>query len=168
MSPTKLTINSGTGIVSLGGSLGENKELASLNITSSSTQVNGSSLNTSGNQTYSSGLTVNNSSTTNDLTFEASGITVNGAITAYGEDITISANISSTLSGADVSFYAKNNINTATGTLSVQSSGGDILLNSNTDGNGGAINLDRATVESNGGNIKVSGRFRWKWVCPRY
>ncbi|MCI5053551.1 MAG: autotransporter-associated beta strand repeat-containing protein [Pelagibacteraceae bacterium] len=99
-----------------------------------------------------SSLTVTSGSFSN-----SGNIYSDGAISVTSSDgISLNSDIKSS-TASNISFYAANNINTDTTGLTIESAGGDILFNSNTDGNGGAINLDRATVKSNGGDISLVG-----------
>lgn len=105
------------------------------------TGVNGINLGSSGN---SSDVTIN------------SPITITGSITVYGGTVWLNGNIISSTS-SDVAIYATNNVNTNSANVTIQSSGGNILLNSNVDDNGGSINLDRTTILSGGGDITLTG-----------
>jgi len=93
-----VTINSGTGTVTIEGSVGLSKELASLNITSSATSINGAGIITTGTQTYSSSLTVNNNSSATQVLLKAggTGITSTGNQNIYGGTITVETNLTST------------------------------------------------------------------------
>lgn len=89
-----LTIEAGTGLVTIDGSVGANKALASLTVTSPTTQVNGQWLKTSGLQSYSNDLNVNASSSKPAFTISAGNTaTAGGDIAIYGNGITLDANL---------------------------------------------------------------------------
>ena len=102
-----------------------------------------SNLSLSGNET---GLTIGKSTNTSKVLVE-NDIDISGPISIYGGDITVSANISSTLSGADILFKASENI-TVAASKSISTNGGDISLWANSDGElltGGYITLNNTT-----------------------
>lgn len=99
-----VVINAGTGAVQIKGGVGTAKALTSLNVTASGTTVTGNGLITTGPQTYSTSLTVNDSNDVQAVNLQAGaeGITVGGAMTVYGgafEAIQINTDITSTASG---------------------------------------------------------------------
>jgi len=90
-----VVINAGTGSVQVSGGVGTSKALASLNVTSSSTTVQGNGLITTGAQNYSSSLTVNNSASTVDvrLTAGGAGISTAGDLIVNGKNISVNASL---------------------------------------------------------------------------
>ncbi|WP_298947697.1 MBG domain-containing protein [uncultured Polaribacter sp.] len=113
------------------------------------------------NLTYSSdvsGLTIGHSSNTGNITV-GSATEIAGPISIYGGDITVSANISSTLSGADVLLKASEDISLAIN-KSISTNAGNLLLWSNSDGstdNGSILLRDGSFVNTNGGHLWMGG-----------
>ena len=164
LSPSKLTLNAGSGSVIINGAVGASKSLSSLDVTSSSTQVNGSAIITTGAQNYSSSLTVNSSSSNPmpDVTLQGTGLTAHGPITVYGGNINVNTNLTSTAANQDILLKGVNKITQAASTT-IQTNTGDITLWSNT-GNvtsgAGDFGIDLqsgSTINSSGGNITLGG-----------
>ncbi|MCA9473625.1 MAG: filamentous hemagglutinin N-terminal domain-containing protein, partial [Nitrospira sp.] len=124
---TKVTIDAGaTGTVTSGG-IGGTDALTSLDVTSNGVTINGSSLVTTGTQTYDSGLDVN--STT--------GLLVNGTTVTTGGDLDFSA---TNLIDVDASLVVPGAITMNGGTVDIsgtitQSATGDVWLHGSADGN---------------------------------
>lgn len=164
LSPSKLTLNAGSGSVIINGAVGASKALSSLDVTSSSTQVNGSAIITTGAQNYSSSLTVNTSSSNPmpDVTLQGTGLTANGAITVYGGNINVNTNLTSTALNQDILLKGVNKITQAASTT-IQTNSGDITLWSNTGnvtsgvGDFGIDLQSGTTINSSGGNITLGG-----------
>ncbi|AJR05027.1 fibronectin type III domain-containing protein [Siansivirga zeaxanthinifaciens] len=102
------------------------------------------------------GLTLGKVGNTANINHDTNAITAAGPVSIYGGILNINSNITSS-TASDISLYAANNVNMYTPLVTLSTAGGNILLNSNTDDNGGAINLDRVTLASNGGNISLVG-----------
>ncbi len=101
---SSVLINAGTGSVQILGGVGTAKALSTLSVTSSGTTVKGNGLITTGAQTYSSSLTVNDSNYVQAVNLQAGagGMTVGGAMTVYGgafEAIQLNTDITSTATG---------------------------------------------------------------------
>lgn len=112
------------------------KLLSSLDITSSSTQVNGSAIITTGAQNYSSNLTVNSSSSNPmpDVTLQGTGLTAHGPITVYGgSNIYLNSNITTT----DDLWLSATSINAGGSERTVQAGSGDVRITANSVANGG-------------------------------
>ncbi|MDP1654516.1 MAG: YDG domain-containing protein [Hylemonella sp.] len=157
LAASPVTINAGTGALAIQGGVGSSKALASLNVTSSSTTVNGNGLVTTGTQAYSSALTVNAGS--NNLLLQASTITAGGALSAAGANINLNANLSSTASGAGILLKGSGSI-TQAASKSVSSKGGAITYWADSDGvNGGYVwfNAGSSVDTTTAANIVVSG-----------
>lgn len=105
------------------------------------------------------GLTIGKTTNNTSLTF-GTATTISGPITAYGGDITINENLNTTTGGAlgDVMLKGTGNISLAS-TKNITTSGGDVTLWSDGDGNGsGYIRLlSSGSITSNGGNIFLGG-----------
>ncbi|WP_392345694.1 autotransporter-associated beta strand repeat-containing protein [uncultured Polaribacter sp.] len=111
---------------------------------------------------YATSLTIGTASNTSNITISSDQV-VAGPISIYGEDITVSANISSTLSEADVLLKASGNIAVAAN-KSISTNGGDVTLWSDSDASGNASTaggtialLDASTITSNAGDIVLGG-----------
>lgn len=81
-----LTINAGSGNVSINGGVGGNKALAPLNVTAAATMVNGNALNTSGAQSYSGTLTASNNG---NLAIGATSVSAGSDITLTADTLTL-------------------------------------------------------------------------------
>ncbi len=109
-----------------------------------------------------SGLTLGKSGNTANITL-GSATTIAGPITVQGGDITLAANLASTLTGADILLKASGSIVQNAG-VDVTTNGGDVTYWSDSDGNNaGAIHLaagssgNRTTVTTSGGHIGMGG-----------
>ena len=92
--PSALTINAGAGAVSVSGSIGANKALSSLSVTSGSTAtVTGSSITTTGAQSFSDGLSVTSSGS---LSISGSSVTVAKSVALSGTTVSLNANLATT------------------------------------------------------------------------
>ncbi|MDB4635617.1 autotransporter-associated beta strand repeat-containing protein, partial [Flavobacteriaceae bacterium] len=96
----------------------------------------------------------------NNITLSG-GHQVAGPISIYGGDITVSGNITSILSGADVLLKAAGDISLESGN-EIATKGGDLILwaNSDNDGNAGAVLLRRNST-INTGSSSVEGGNLW-------
>ena len=114
------------------------------------------------------GLTIGTASNTADITI-ATDIEIAGPISVYGGDITVSGNITSTLSGADVLLKASKDISLAEN-KSIGTNTGNLILWSNSDGeneNGSILLRDGSSVNTNGGHLWMgggSGSINWNDV----
>ena len=158
--PSPLNINAGTGALLIQGGVGSSKALASLNVTSGSTTVNGNGLITTAAQTYSSPLTV---TSTADLQVTATTLSAAGPISLSGANVNLNANLTSTGSGAGISVLASGNI-VLTNDLTFTTNDGNVLFASDTDGSGGGNfhSNGSLTVNTTGagvgvGNITIGG-----------
>jgi hypothetical protein len=178
LAASPLTINAGTGTVSIAGAVGAAKALASLTVNAGSIAVNGTALITNGAQTYNNALTINSSgdfhlsssslSITNSnqaLSLTATGnvtldgpSSVPGPISIYGGTINLNANLASTASGAEILLKSSGNIAQAAST-STTSNGGNIVYwsDSNVVGNGSIALSSGDTLTSNGGMLVLAG-----------
>ncbi|MBX3668250.1 MAG: filamentous hemagglutinin N-terminal domain-containing protein, partial [Rhodocyclaceae bacterium] len=159
LAPSRLTLDAGTGSVAINGAIGASKALSSLDIVSSSTQVNGSALITTGAQSYSSGLTVNSSSTNPmpSVTIQGTGVSVGGALAVYGSDISINAPLTMTgANPAEFDFNASRHISLANGKdISSSSAALNILFHADTDNSGDGINIIGGSISNtHGGWVK--------------
>jgi autotransporter-associated beta strand protein len=111
------------------------------------------------------GLTLGKSGNLANITF-ASATSIAGPITAYGGQINVSANLSSTLSGADIILQGSKIVH-APG-ITVQTTAGDITYTAtNTPWTAdaeqsilvGTLAGSNATMDAQGGNISLSGTF---------
>jgi hypothetical protein len=149
LAASPLTINAGSGNVILGGAVGSNKALASLNITAGTTAINGGNVTTEGLQTYTSNVTLGAAATTlvqttanTDFTFQNNKSFTN----AVGGNATLLVKTT-----GDILMTKSSSITSSAGTLG-------ITFNSDSDGtDGGGIALFGATLNSNGGNITFGG-----------
>ena len=120
------------------------------------------------NSQIMSGLTIGKPGNTSNITHNTDDISVNGSISVYGGDITVSANLSSTFSGSDVLLKASGNIATSA-SKNITTNNGDIVFWSDSDNNGSGniiigdsntfntINGNTDNELSGGGNIILSG-----------
>ena len=109
-----------------------------------------------------SGLTIGKTTNSANVTF-ANATTIAGPITAYGGDISVSQNFTSTLSGADILLQATGAINLASN-KTIQTSEGDVTLFATSGGtassSSSAIYLNsNSQILSNGGNITLGGGY---------
>jgi filamentous hemagglutinin family protein len=154
LAASPVTINAGTGALTIQGGAGTSKALASLNVTASSTTVNGNGLVTTGAQTYSSALTANAGS--NNLLLQGTTITAVGAVNATGADISLNANLTSTLSGAAILAKASGSI-TQAASMAVSTTGGNVTYWADSDNNGSGNILLSAGTSTNNTSITTSG-----------
>ncbi|MEY3199661.1 MAG: hypothetical protein RJA13_1619, partial [Bacteroidota bacterium] len=114
-----------------------------------------------------SGLTIGKLDNTANVTHQTTAITAAGPITAYGGEITVSQNLTSTLSGADILLQATGAISLAADKV-IQTNVGDITFRANASGTAvpvssstiGAITLaNGSSLLSTGGNITLGGNF---------
>ena len=111
------------------------------------------------------GLTIGKASNLANITF-ASATSIAGPITAYGGQINVNANLSSTLSGADILLQGSKIVHSPG--ITVLTTAGDITYNAtNTPWAAvaeqsvlvGALAGSNATIDAQGGNISLSGTF---------
>lgn len=136
LAPTTLTINAGSGTVTIDGGVGSSKALASFTVNAASTTINGSALVTTGAQSYDNALTVNSSG---NLNIAASTLTI------------INAN-------QNLLFKAAGNIIQAADT-SLSTNGGNIIYWADSDhSDQGYVALHAGdNLVSNGGKIVLAG-----------
>jgi hypothetical protein len=107
-----------------------------------------------------SGLTIGKPGNISNITHNTDDITVAGPVTFYGEDITVSANLSSTLSEADILIKASENI-TFSNNKSILTNGGDVIFWSDSDENdNGYIQYGGSggqNIITNGGDVIMGG-----------
>ena len=104
------------------------------------------------------GLTLGKSTNTANITFGAA-TSIAGPITAYGGNITINQNLTSTASGEDILLKASGDIVLNTG-RTITTSAGDVLLWANSDGetSNGGVFLDAASsIATTGGHVWIGG-----------
>ncbi|MEX0448647.1 YDG domain-containing protein [Spiribacter sp. 221] len=161
-----VTIDAGTGAVTIGGGIGTSKALASLDVTAADTAVNGNGIVTTGAQTYSSGLTVNSAGSTTGVRLEAGsgGMDVEGPVEVYGGNINVAGSLdTSSVSGADGDVLLKSagDISLAAG-KSIDTSGGNVVLWANSDDQStdGSIALRNGSSITTGSN-SVAGGVVW-------
>jgi autotransporter-associated beta strand protein len=114
------------------------------------------------NGTGISGDSPYTSANTADITLGAA-ISIAGPITTYGGDITVSQNLSSTLSGADILLQAAGSINLSA-SMTIQTAGGDVTFDAAAGGiassASSAIYLNISSqILTNGGNITLGGGY---------
>jgi hypothetical protein len=106
-----------------------------------------------------SGFTWGKSSNVADLTV-ASPFSIAGPISLYGGNISLNANVSSSLANAALLFKASGNVTQASN-VALSSNGGDITLWANSDGDTthyGGITLNTgASISSQNGNVTLGG-----------
>ncbi|MBP9848812.1 MAG: autotransporter-associated beta strand repeat-containing protein, partial [Flavobacterium sp.] len=112
-----------------------------------------------------SSLTIGKPSNTASLTL-GSAVSVEGSISIYGGDISVSDDITST-AGGDITLLASNGFYTS-GSASIQrdinTSGGNILIEADSDANGtGVLDLDYMVLNPGSGNTIVRGE-TYSWV----
>ena len=162
LAPSKLTLNAGSGAVTVGGAIGANKALASLNVTASSTTVNGAAVITTGAQTYNNALTV---TSTGHLEIAASSLAITNAnqnltLTAGGGDLTIKTPLSvkgASGGNSDVTLKASRHISVQDGANIIDSSGGAINLTfwADSDNSGdGLTAFSASTIDTRGGALQ--------------
>ncbi len=122
LAPTSLTINAGSGSVSLGGAVGTSKALAALSVTGGSgININGGAINTTGIQTFNSpvllGAHTNVSTIQNNIVF---GSTVDSNSAANKWNLTATITPSNVYHWVDWTSW-NNATKTATGTITVGS-----------------------------------------------
>ena len=178
LAASPLTINTGTGTVTIAGDVGAAKALASLAVNAGSIAVSGTALITNGAQTYNNALTINSSgafhlsdsslSITNSnqaLSLTATGnvtldgpSSVAGPISIYGGNITIDsgATLASTAANQGILLKATGGI---TDGANLTTNGGDITLWANSAGasTGGIQVSNGVTLSSSGGAITLGG-----------
>jgi filamentous hemagglutinin family protein len=125
-----VAINAGTGDVTINGGVGNTKALSSLAVTSASTTVNGTSLVTTGGQTYSGSLTVNNASSTSPVTLQGAGITA-GEVAVYGGTIKVNSNITTSANNGNILLQGQTSIESDSPTRALTSGSGNITLLTN-------------------------------------
>lgn len=76
LTPTALTVDAGTGSVTINGGVGGSKALSSFGVTASAITINGNSLITTGAQTFNTGLNVTSSG---NLTVGGTSLAISGA-----------------------------------------------------------------------------------------
>jgi len=140
LAASPLTVNAGTGSVTVNGGIGGGKALASLIVNANTIDVNGNALITTGTQTFNHALTV----------------------TSAG-DLQVGASLlSDTLNDGAVTFKATGNITTNLST-DIQTNNGAITFWADSDANqSGYINImgtagNSSTITSNGGAITLGG-----------
>ncbi|MGB7329392.1 MAG: YDG domain-containing protein, partial [Rubripirellula sp.] len=122
LAPTAVTIDAGTGSLTINGGVGNGKALASLDITSSGTTINGNALITTGAQTYNSAVTA-----TSTIGLQIAGTTLSssGAFDFTAADnVSLDASLSST---ADISITGDQIV--LGGNHSINSGSSDLTLN---------------------------------------
>ena len=153
LAATPVTINAGAGSVTMDGGIGNRKALASLNVTSAATTVNGSALVTTGAQDYSSALTVNS---TTGLTVVGTTLTAGGAIDLAATS-NVDMNASLVVTGAisitgDSVIIGDDLTTTGAGDVTISSSQlsgtGDIAL-----ADGRTLTIDQSEASTYGGVI---------------
>ena len=124
LAASPVTINAGSGAVTISGGVGASKALSSFNVTSSGTTINGNALVTTGAQNYSSGLNAN--AGTANFRMAGTSITAGGtvslsadSITTEGSGLTLSAGTNNILIRANQVNGGKITINT-TGALTYE------------------------------------------------
>ena len=144
LASSPLTINAGSGAVTIHGAVGGSKALASLNVQAASTTVNGGTLLTSGAQSYSNALSVVSSG---DLTVGATTLTVGNAnqaalfkaagnltlnaglaLTTNNGHLTLWSNASNLGTAGAITLGDSTTLNTANGATSQSSGGGRIVM----------------------------------------
>ena len=154
LSPSPLTISTGTGTVTFGGPLGKGKPLKSLSVTAASTAINGGTVVTnsgsvSGGQSYSGNITLGSAITTLTMLDTPADFTLHS-----GKTLTNATNADASLTiktTAGIVLGANSGISSATGKLNT-------ILWADTDGNGGGIFVNSgASITSNGGDVTLSG-----------
>ncbi|MDD4911229.1 MAG: filamentous hemagglutinin N-terminal domain-containing protein, partial [Sideroxydans sp.] len=178
LASSAVTINAGTGQVTIDGGVGGSKALASLTVNAASTTINGSALVTTGAQTYNNALTANS---TADLRVAASALTITnanqalslnatgnitvdspssvaGPISIYGGNVSLNNSLTATASGATILISANGNISTANTAKTITTNNGNLSLIADADANGaGLLDLDYTTMSAGSGNVVVRG-----------
>ncbi|MDD2686738.1 MAG: YDG domain-containing protein [Gallionella sp.] len=178
LASSAVTINAGTGQVTIDGGVGGSKALASLAVNAASTTINGSALVTTGAQTYDNALTVNS---TGNLHVAASALTITnankalsltatgnitvdspssvaGPISIYGGNVSLNNSLTATASGAAILISANGNITTANTAKTITTNNGNLSLIADADANGtGQLDLDYTTMSAGSGNVLVRG-----------
>ena len=157
LSPTALSVNAGSGTVAFGGGVGGGKALASLDVISGSTTMNGTSLITTGAQNFSSALSIAGQG---DLSVRSSRLTASGdtSLTANGNITLESAIDVSSVANADILLKATGNITSDSG-RTLETNGGDITLWSDSDDSGqGYISVGQdSTLDSRTESDRLAG-----------
>lgn len=130
LAPSRLQLNAGSGAVNIGGAVGSSKALSQLNVTSSNTSVTGNSIITTGAQTYSGSLTVNNASSTSPVTLQGAGITA-GEVAVYGGTIKVNSNITTSANNGNILLQGQTSIESDSPTRALTSGSGNITLLTN-------------------------------------
>ena len=184
-----ITINSGSGNVIIRGSTIANEGYSVVGTGTLTIESNAASFGSTFTSSYLSeaatltGLTIGKSTNTSTVTMN-SAISIAGPVTIYGNDINLnqaitgSGNITitaaqdiwmntgftqiySTGSGNFIKLLAKRNISNLTNapSITLTTTGGDILVASDTDNSGGGFVtiVTGSTFESNGGDITIAG-----------
>src|SRR6056300_1341127 len=184
-----ITINSGSGNVIIRGSTIANEGYSVVGTGTLTIESNAASFGSTFTSSYLSeaatltGLTIGKSTNTSTVTMN-SAISIAGAVTIYGNDINLnqaitgSGNITitaaqdiwmntgftqiySTGSGNFIKLLAKRNISNIINapSITLTTTGGDILLASDTDNSGGGVItiITGSSFESNGGDITIAG-----------
>ncbi|MFA6699865.1 MAG: YDG domain-containing protein, partial [Thiomicrospira sp.] len=123
-----VTVNAGSGLVTLNGGLGTAKAIGSLNVTANATQVNGNGIVTTGAQTYSGSLTLNNTTSTDSVVLKGSGITAGGNVAIYGGSINAETSISTATANADILIQGRTSVTSANGLATLNSGSGNVSL----------------------------------------
>jgi hypothetical protein len=104
-----------------------------------------------------SGLTIGKSTNTQNITF-GGATTIAGPITAYGGNMFLNDNLTTTGTGSDILIKGTSNINLAT-SKTITTAAGDVSLWADSDDNatGYVQLLANAAISSNGGDINLGG-----------
>lgn len=135
-----LTLNAGSGNVSIVGAIGNNRALNNLTVTANTTNLNGGFVSTTGNQTFNSNIQLSN-----NTSFQSQGFFTSENIISQGNNVNIVAE----------------NINTENiDTTNLDGNGGNVTLSATNDIE--VSSIDTSSSNGNGGNVNIStlGRLR--------
>ncbi len=148
LATSPLSINAGSGTVTFSGAVGNTKSLKSLDVTASTTAINGGVVTTEGLQTYTSNITLGSASTVLSQTDAGMDFTLQSGktiINAYGNNATFTLKTTE-----DIILNNGSSLSSLVGALNT-------ILWSNSGGTGGYIRLNSATITTNGGNLWMGG-----------
>ncbi|MFA6119718.1 MAG: autotransporter-associated beta strand repeat-containing protein, partial [Sideroxydans sp.] len=143
-----LTVSAGVGTVTFSGAVGGNKALSALSVTAATTAINGGGVTTAGAQTYTSNITLGNTSTTLTQTNANTDFTL-GANRSITNATNVDASLTIKTTG-NILMDSGSSISSSTGKLNT-------VLRADTDANGGNISLNSSSITTNGGHLWMGG-----------
>jgi filamentous hemagglutinin family protein len=149
LAPSPLTVNAGGGTITFSSPVGNNKPLASLDVTAATIAINGGAVTTVGTQNYNGAITLGAANTLLNMIGADTDFTLGAGRTitnAFGGMASLTIETT-----RGINMAAGSAINSPTQTLNT-------LLWADSDGtNGGDIWLNNAGITTHGGSITLSG-----------